>query len=185
VQATTLDWWSDGSIRWALFDFQADVSAGAPAVYSLEPGARTASDPDTPLRVDVEEHAVVVRTGPATFHVARRGPAFFADIEVNGDTAFGRGCARLAAKDAAGRDLVLDIDDAMVDVERSGPVRAVIRVDGRLAPRPGASLLDVTARLSFSSSSSTVQVELSITNPRAARHADGFWDLGDPGSVLL
>jgi hypothetical protein len=183
VQATTLDRWSDGSIRWALFDFQADVSAGPPAVYSLEPDAGAACVPDVPLKVDVEGHAILVRTGAATFQVARRGPALFAGIEVDGGTAFCRGWARLTGKDAAGRDLALDIDDAVV--ERSGPVRAVIRVDGRLAPRPGASLLDVVARLSFSSGSSTVQVELSLTNPRAARHAGGFWDLGDAGSVLL
>ena len=52
-------------------------------------------------------------------------------------------------------------------------------------PLGAGSLLDVTARLSFYAGLSTVQVELSITNPRAARHRNGFWDLGDPGSVLL
>jgi hypothetical protein len=189
VQATTLDRWSDGSIRWALVDFQADVSAGQAAVYSIEPvdavkhEAGTRCLPDLPLQVDVDEHTIVVRTGAATFQVARDGPAFFAGIEVVGGVAFGRGCAALVAKDASGRDLMLEIDDAVA--EQQGPVRAVVRVDGRLAPRPGGSLLDVTARLGFTAGSSTVQVELSITNPRAARHADGCWDLGDTGSVLL
>ncbi|MCH8830503.1 MAG: hypothetical protein IID45_13080, partial [Planctomycetes bacterium] len=30
-----------------------------------------------------------------------------------------------------------------------------------------------------------LRVELTVHNPRRARHRGGFWDLGDPGSVLL
>src|SRR5207253_10098773 len=82
-----------------------------------------------------------------------------------------------------GRDLIFSINTA--SVERSGALRAVMHSEGLLTLLDGAPLLDVTARLSFYAGLSTVQVELSVTNPRAARRPGGWWDLGDPGSVLL
>ena len=39
--------------------------------------------------------------------------------------------------------------------------------------------------LQFHAGLGAVRVEVSCTNTRAARHPDGIWDLGDPGSVLI
>jgi hypothetical protein len=183
VQATILDRWSDGSIRWALIDFQADVSATGEATYTLTSGAEPACPPDAPLQVDAEDHAIVVRTGPATFHVARAGDSLLTDVEAEGRSVFDGRASRLLAADAHGSALTFAIDRATI--ERSGPVRAVIRTDGRLLSVQGRALLDVVARQSFHAGLGAVHVELSITNPEAARHSGGQWDLGDPGSVLL
>jgi hypothetical protein len=39
--------------------------------------------------------------------------------------------------------------------------------------------------LHFYAGSATVKTELTVRNPRRARHPGGLWDLGDPASVLL
>ena len=71
-------------------------------------------------------------------------------------------------------------------VERAGALRAVIRLDGELVDAPRSSQwLDATLRLHFFAGLGTVKAELSVTNPRAARHPGGAWDLGDAGSVLI
>jgi hypothetical protein len=183
VQAAPLERWGDGSIRWALVDFQADVRAGEDAIYTLDPGSEIGCPPESPLHIDIDDHFINVRTGPTTFHLPRDGEALVADAEVAGCSGLHGSAVRVVATDASGRTLGLRINRA--SVERKGRVRAVIRMDGRLVLPDGASLLDVTARLSFYAGLNTVQVELSVTNPRAARHAGGWWDLGDPGSVLL
>src|ERR1044072_3431254 len=96
VQTTVLDRWGDGSVRWTLAEFQADVDAGQPSFYALS------------------------------------------------------------------------LDDL---TEIAGP-----------SLRPG---LDAAVRLHFCAGLGTVKVELTITNPRAAKHPGGQWDLGDAGSVLI
>jgi hypothetical protein len=70
-------------------------------------------------------------------------------------------------------------------VERAGPLRAVLRVDGALVGEDRQPWLDAVVRLHFFGGLGSVKAELSITNPRAARHAGRRWDLGDPGSVLI
>ena len=40
-------------------------------------------------------------------------------------------------------------------------------------------------RLSFFAGLGTVTAELEVTNPRAAKHPGGAWDLGDPGSAFI
>jgi hypothetical protein len=45
--------------------------------------------------------------------------------------------------------------------------------------------LNLTARLHFFAGLPTVRVLITLTNPERARHPGNFWDLGDPGSVLL
>jgi len=64
-------------------------------------------------------------------------------------------------------------------IEAGGPVRATLRASGRLGP------LSVRTRVTLWAGFDAARVELVVRNPCAARHEGGYWDLGDPGSVLL
>src|SRR5688572_14525455 len=44
VQTTPLDRWSDGSVRWLLAEFNADVLSDAPSWYALAPDATAPAD---------------------------------------------------------------------------------------------------------------------------------------------
>ena len=70
-------------------------------------------------------------------------------------------------------------------MERSGGLRAAIRLDGDLAGPSGQNWLDATVRLNFFAGLGTVTADVDVTNPRAASHPGGAWDLGDAGSVLI
>lgn len=65
------------------------------------------------------------------------------------------------------------------ETEEAGPLRSTFRIEGK------ALGLRVTCRLSFYAGASYLRCELTLHNPRRARHPDGYWDLGDPGSLLL
>src|SRR5207244_243950 len=147
VQAAPLDRWADRSIRWALVDFQANARAGEAAAYTLEVDGSDGAVAESPLEIDIHERSIAVRTGAATFHVAREGHFFFADVEVGERSAFGGPAVQILVKDPTGRDLIFGVNAAIV--ERSGALRAVVRTEGHLTLPNGAALLDVTARLNF------------------------------------
>src|SRR5438093_614391 len=63
AQARALERWPDGSIRWLLVDFLADVAAGGQATYTLHDGP----PPNTPgggIRREARAETRVLDTGP-------------------------------------------------------------------------------------------------------------------------
>jgi hypothetical protein len=180
VQATVLDRWGDGSVRWLLIEFQADVDAEAPNFYALAPD-------DTPegsaggISIEHAGETLRVWTGAAAIDVPRSGSAFVAAADVGGRPLLES--TSIVAEDKNGSTYHLSIQRTIV--ERAGALRAVIRVEGQLVDATDRRWLDATMRLHFFAGLATVKAELSVTNPRAARHPGGTWDLGDPGSVLI
>ena len=55
VQTRRLTRWPDGSVKWLLVDFQADVPAGGRAEYALRLGEAAGPGPETPLKVEGAE----------------------------------------------------------------------------------------------------------------------------------
>ena len=180
VQTTVLDRWGDGSVRWLLVEFHADVDADAASFYALAPGET--GEGDAPgISIEHAGPAVRVATGAATFDVPRVGHAFLSAVTVDGRPLLGS--SSIVAEDHEGTRYQFSV--GRVVFERTGSIRAVMRVEGALADRAGRAWLDASVRMQFHAGLGTVRTELSITNPRAARHPGGTWDLGDPGSVLI
>src|SRR5215203_3269151 len=74
VQTTVLDRWGDGSVRWLLTEFQADVDAGAPGYYALAPDGTPESSADG-LSIEHAGETLRVWTGAAAIDVPRSGTA--------------------------------------------------------------------------------------------------------------
>ena len=180
VQTTVLDRWGDGSVRWLLAEFQAEIDASQPGYYAFAPDAESDAVPD---RITIEHAGETLRvwTGGAVIDVPRTGTAFISDAEVGGRPLLQS--TEIVAEDASGGKYRFTIDRTLV--ERSGPLRAVIRLDGHFANRTRRRWLDGSLRLHFFAGLGTVKIDCSVTNPRAARHPGGAWDLGDAGSVLI
>lgn len=180
VQTTTLDRWGDGSVRWLLVDFQADTAVDAASFYALAPDL--APEPET-ASIAIESAGEVIRvsTGVASFDVPRRGSSFLANADVAGAGLLRR--TAIVAEDSDGETYQLHVRRARVT--RAGRLRADIRIDGDLRGSGGEPWLDVALLLSFCAGLGTIRAECSVTNPRAAKHPGGAWDLGDPGSLLL
>lgn len=180
VQTRALATWDDGSIKWMLVDFPHDHdrgSAGVDLTWHSTPPAEPAAAIAT-----IDREAVLIDTHAARF-LLRPGVAFpFERVTVAGRDVIDIADTRLTIEDADGRVHVPHIDS--VRVEENGPLRARIRVEGRIGAGR-TPLLALVARLEFFAGLPTVRCALTLRNPRRAVHKGGFWDLGDPGSVLL
>jgi hypothetical protein len=184
LQAEATDRWPDGSVRWALLDFRATVPSGREARFALREDHRAeAPSPDAPVQVRSTERGIFVDTGPAQFVIDRDRFAPLHSARVGGMEVLDPARTGWSCRDDSGREWTPAV--ASVQVEPAGPLRAAVRVSGELVREGQAPLLDFCARLHFHAGCAAVRLVLTVRNPRRSRHPKGFWELGDPGSVLL
>ncbi len=157
LQAASQARWPDGSVKWALLSFRADVPMSNSAVYAFEYGGEV--KPATPRKkvtVDESDAKVVVTTGPLRLVLDRNSFALPGHVwlDKNGDGAFQDeelfcgvkpGLGTLA--DTAGTAFTtLGTPDAVI-VEERGPERAVILVKGHHVAQGGSKSFAFEARL--------------------------------------
>jgi len=157
-QISELARWQDGSVKWALLDFQADLPANAALQYSLEYGTEVKrTDFPSPLVVTDEEHAITVVTGPTKFVIDKNRFNLFDKVwlDENGDGKFtddelvvqggAKGGASLTAPDGTTYTSLNPPDK--VEVEECGSQRAVIKIEGEHKSEDGKSLFAYIARI--------------------------------------
>jgi len=157
--------WGDGSIKWLLLDFQAEVAALGQAVYQLVTGPAP-SPPCERLTLRTTPGQIEVGAGPVSWRLTQ-GPDQALEL------GRGSGYRRLAALPSLAIDALT--------VETFGPLRATLCAEGRI-PALG---LRCRWRLHCYAGQPWARLLCTLHNPAAARHRDGYWDLGDPGTVLF
>ena len=185
LQLNPLARWSDGSVKWMLLDFVlgplvAGQTAWALQMHHGEP--QEVGRPGESLRVAETDRAIVVQTGAATFTLDRQILAPLAQVEIENTPVLDTGNTRTVLVDAKGRNCHPQIE--RYELEANGPVRATVLFEGTIKGRRRYRYR-FRARLSFFSGLSLVRIELTLHNPRRARHRGGLWDLGDPGSLFF
>lgn len=142
AQFRALSRWSDGSLRWVLVDFQADLSGGE---YRLDGSGSGA--PSTNLTVTESAGAIDVSTGVLAFRVSRTAFRLFESVKIDRDNdgQVDDECLDTAALNGV---VVADggtgfrMDQAVPDsisVEEAGPMRVCIRAEGRHRASPGGA----------------------------------------------
>jgi hypothetical protein len=91
--------------------------------------------------------------------------------------------AGLLVTDATGAGHEVAIDAA--EVVEHGSMRATVAIEGRVSIGGLARPLEVTGTVDLFRGLPVARVRVTLTNPNAAQHPGGFWDLGDPASALL
>lgn len=159
VQAQSLARWPDGSVKWALLSFRADVPAGANADYALEFGAKVQpARPTSGLSVEEGEGRVLVVTGPLQIQISKsqfelpgkvwldtNGDQRFADDEVVCGEEGKRGMGLLT--DDTGRTFTTLGPAEEVTVEERGPERACVLVKGHHLAADRARLFAYEVRI--------------------------------------
>ena len=144
LQARTLGRWPDGTVKWALLDFQAAPASGS--VCILEYGSDVARDDRrSSLMVDDGAAAVTIDTGRLTITVDKLRSVPFARILRDGRPYVGRAAAALRANgvEYLGSNAAPDV----VDIEEAGPLRCVVRVEGDHVSERGEALFRSVFRL--------------------------------------
>ena len=157
AQFRTLGRWEDGSLKWVLTDFSADVPAEGRADYAFCYGQKPASIPSNgTIQIEESDDCITVCTGPLRFVVNRRQfsliesaelgdvdaeGGFLPECEVvsedipSGGEAWVRICESF--NDAQGKRYIYGMggdclaslarDDYTVELEEVGPLRVVIK----------------------------------------------------------
>ncbi|MGF1580088.1 MAG: hypothetical protein ACFCD0_12065 [Gemmataceae bacterium] len=181
VQAQPLRHWSDGSIQWLLLDTILPAENADSGSWSLCQGVRgSVIDPALHLEVEEFPHGYVVHTGSAIFHLDRSAFPPISQAVMNGQ--------EVLAPGASGTRMIDRVDNSMeIQVLKSGctvkgPVRASFVYEGAFG-EPG--ICRFVGRICFFAGTGLVRIDLTIHNPRRAKHPGNLWDLGDPGSLLF
>lgn len=173
-----LDRWADGTVRWLLVDALVRDVDGACELHSA-PEFDAAPKPR--LAIEESPGIVSVDTGVARFTMQRGRTFPFVRVEYPAGVQPIQH-SHLTLIDSSGQRHLAEL--TTVAVEDGGPVRGVVLLTGSVSAGSGRSLV-VKARVHFYAGLPAARVVLTITNSDRARHAGGFWDLGDPGSVLV
>jgi hypothetical protein len=168
LQASVLDRWADGSIRWCLYDLLATTDAAS----EIRVGP---TDEASPQEVD---GSAKVENGTITAQ-AGRGAALFSARPI-GMVEWSEVAVQIVVAQDGTPDQVVNPDFKSRWIER-GPVRwratfeSEPLSDGLIA----FGHVDVFAR------SPVARVQFTLRNTRPAGHPGGNWDLGNAGSVFL
>ena len=146
IQAESLAIWPDGSIKWLLVTFYAQPGQQYELFYGKDPVRAPAVKGE--VEVDPGQERVVVDTGPLKLTVTRAGGALIDEVKLDGAVIVGNGgaCRRnfvdyLHVEQpegyVAGAWPVAGVPDRstlaikQIEVERDGPIEAVIRISGQ------------------------------------------------------
>jgi hypothetical protein len=150
VQSWPLATWPDGSLKWTGHAASGPIDAESLRVLPGRP-----AQPAKPVVVQHLAGKIVLRTGAIKCVLPRSGPALIESVQDGNRTQIEN--ARLIASredrsQAAAGVLRTERFESRADsvaVEQSGPVRAVVRIEGRYVSEAGRAWLPFTVRVSL------------------------------------
>ncbi len=155
LQARALERWPDGSVRWLLLDFLADVPAGGHATYTLRDGKPPAAGSPARIRMQARDGARVIDAGPLHATIPDGGEVLWSELVV-GDHRLG--ALPLPALVVDGSPAGPPVPDRM-RIETDGPVRTELLLTGRY---PAGITYEM--RVAFFAGQPLVRVEHTITS---------------------
>lgn len=161
-QFRTLAKWPDGSVKWVLIDFEADVKADS-SINEIKV-IRGDGNSHGILALD-KKNVIVVNTGVMTVEIKKRGFNLFDSVVLSGKKIISSGNSKgIVAVDEKANEYTASNDkDSAVVIEENGPVRVVIKASGGHV-RNGEKLMDYTVRMHFFKNKSNVRVIYTLRN---------------------
>ena len=181
-----MDRWGDCSVRWALLAFQAHTQTKKEAFrFQIVPKGEQQEVLNCGKDIEIEKlnGGYRINTGPAVFTIAPGLSWPIKQVEsATGGKWLNEQNSGLFFKMADKSAPVCRIDN--IDIETRGNCRVVLMAQGKVQ-LPGEKRIEVEWRLEFFSGSPVVVLHATLRNPHRAVHPGGFWELGDPGSLLI
>jgi YetA-like protein len=177
-QVSALARWHDGSVQWLEVLVLANHEQESPPEWLLRPRGDHERSPLLARKVRIEElpTSVQIHTGTHSFSWPNSGEWNW-ECRANSVEPHARGSCRFI--DARGMQHAAVVKQC--SLLRNGPLVASYLLQGIWA----GTEMEWEAELDFLTNSAQVRMQLTVKNPRRARHAGGFWDLGDAGSYFL
>ena len=193
-----VDFWPDSSPRWIHLDFQTSLAAAGTLPLSLD--RRAPPTHDSRLTLGREEDALIISTGKIRLRV--RSAHFNLFDQVWLADAVGNYSRELIPPHQRGLVALIDgveylsanDPDARLSVESHGPMRLVLRAEGRLQDSAGQAPLHYICRLYFYDNSPVVRLVYTLENRDATLshkvevqglHLDLPTRIGDDGTFAF
>lgn len=178
--ARALERWPDDSVRWTLLDVRADVH---PEPLDLEVRDDVAAAPiDRPVAVDTDGRRTTIATGTFICALDLDAASLFAQVTVAGEAVVDARASGVVVRDEHGA--AMTVRWTALEVEHLTALKGVVRVVGEGRTSAGREI-NLRVRLTVVAGIAGLSVEVGLHNPAAATHPGGFWELGDPASVLV
>ena len=170
IQSWPLALWPDGSVKWMGFATSAPAGAGGSLMLtaaSADPGRSTGA-PN--IKVKQTDTACEIDTGPMKARIGRRGAGIIQSLAVDGREVARDGRLVCILQDGPGADpadaparQAFDGNVETVTLEQSGPVRAVVKIEGRhKSAQSGREWLPFVVRLYFYVGQASVRMVYTI-----------------------
>lgn len=179
VQAAAISFWTDGSIKWALLDFQPSVEGGEEKSYSVSLSNKSSLEQNG-IIIGEEGGKLTINTGIGLFEISNK--SFINAYIVNGETLVQGEQLKLKLIGVDGNEYFPE--NTGISIESGGKLRSTIKMTSEIILPNGYPLRLITM-LHFFYEKSYVKAEITIHNPGPAKHDEGLWDLGDKGSVYF
>lgn len=153
TQTWPLAYWPDGSLKWTAHAIVAAPELTGP----LKIDVAAPSAPIAPVTITSTAAAVTITTGALTVKLPKQGPSLIESISLGGNIIATRGiliCSLEDRSDYANQKTIREEDFTSqiekVTVEQSGPVRAVVKIEGKhKSDSSGRAWLPFIVRLYF------------------------------------
>lgn len=174
AQFTTLARWADGSVKWVLCEFQANVSKNRKVTYYL---TDTGGNPTvSSLKVTEDNNFIIVNTGPLRFTINKKSFNLFDSVwlDKNNNKFFSQDELIIAPNSTNGI-IITDGNETIkyysaadtpseVVIEDVGPLRATIKVKGWHKGINNTKLLEYTTRIYAYANKSYIRVVHTLRN---------------------
>lgn len=163
LQSWPLGFWPDGSLKWTAHALAGGQRLGDGPFEVV--ATRRPPEPDTPLRVRESEAAIEIDTGTIVCRVLRKGPHLIESIARGGRECLRNGKLIALRQDRPAIDgdgtIAQEICESRIEtatLEQRGPLRAVVKLEGRHASASGRQWLPFVVRLYFYAGSNAVRM---------------------------
>lgn len=187
LQTIILETWPDRSVKWAVLSFLVyGIQPHSEAVLDLlisEQEDCTAPVAGPVIAIEEDNRRIVVDTGGGSFALSDSGKVFDqVSVAGTGLPGLDHGVT-IRLEDVGG--IGAEVHTFPPKIEERGPLFCSVVTDGTFFRKGKKVLAHFKLRYAFWVSRSTVEVDVTLHNPRAARHPRGLWDLGDRGSLFF
>jgi len=163
AQIATTAQWRDGSVKWALMSFLADVGARAEAQYRIQFG-RSVRRATVPAELSVVRNpdGIEIDTGALRVRIDRQGQVVLPS---------GKACRTTMAA-ADGKIYSSGQDEAELTIEEAGPIRAVVKTVADLVAEDGAKSFRIEKRVVAYRGAKSLQVSHTFVVDRPERFTE-------------
>lgn len=163
LQSWPLAYWPDGSLKWSAHAALLGPAQGE--AFRVEAGGSSATEAFSGIHVEETEAAILIDTGVLKCRIARRGPVLIESLVREG-----REVAREGRLVGLRQNQPEGSESATVEqrsfggttesarIEQKGPVRAVIKLEGKHQEADGRAWLPFVVRLYFYAGSEAVRM---------------------------